>query len=471
MRKRDTFDVITAIVAVICDACAVFGGIMLATFIRFDSGWFTVPKGRPDSLYTMYGIGAAFATLIYILVFRAERLYVRPQIGSFVNKIPRIIKAVVMGTLLTTVLAFAVKNDFFDYSRLVIGLSVGTVAFFILLERYIMFRIEWNLARHSSHHDKVLILGTDSVAVHLKRTLEREPMMRCRVVGFLTIDDNPPHEDIPKQMILGNINDLQTVTKTYTIDQVILTSSRPGYERIVDILLFCEKELITFNMVPDIFNVMTASMDIYNLDDIPLLGPATWPLDYFWNRVLKRTEDIVGAIIGLIISAPIIAIAAIAIKKTSPGPVFYRQERCGRKGKVFTLYKLRTMRVDAEAETGPVFTRPNDPRTTRVGAFLRKYNLDELPQFWNVLRGDMSLVGPRPERPVFVSQFKEGIAGYMWRHVTRPGMTGWAQVNGLRGQTSIEERLKYDLYYLEHWTLAFDFKILVKTFFARKNAY
>ena len=471
MRKRDTFDVITAIVAVICDACAVFGGIMLATFIRFDSGWFTVPKGRPDSLYTMYGIGAAFATLIYILVFRAERLYVRPQIGSFVNKIPRIIKAVVMGTLLTTVLAFAVKNDFFDYSRLVIGLSVGTVAFFVLLERYIMFRIEWNLARHSSHHDKVLILGTDSVAVHLKRTLEREPMMRCRVVGFLTIDDNPPHEDIPKQMILGNINDLQTVTKTYTIDQVILTSSRPGYERIVDILLFCEKELITFNMVPDIFNVMTTSMDIYNLDDIPLLGPATWPLDYFWNRVLKRTEDIVGAIIGLIISAPIIAIAAIAIKKTSPGPVFYRQERCGRKGKVFTLYKLRTMRVDAEAETGPVFTRPNDPRTTRVGAFLRKYNLDELPQFWNVLRGDMSLVGPRPERPVFVSQFKEGIAGYMWRHVTRPGMTGWAQVNGLRGQTSIEERLKYDLYYLEHWTLAFDFKILVKTFFARKNAY
>jgi len=471
MRKRDTFDVITAIVAVICDACAVFGGIMLATFIRFDSGWFTVPKGRPDSLYTMYGIGAAFATLIYILVFCAERLYVRAQIGSFVNKIPRIIKAVVMGTLLTTVLAFAVKNDFFDYSRLVIGLSVGTVAFFVLLERYIMFRIEWNLARHSSHHDKVLILGTDSVAVHLKRTLEREPMMRCRVVGFLTIDDNPPHEDIPKQMILGNINDLQTVTKTYTIDQVILTSSRPGYERIVDILLFCEKELITFNMVPDIFNVMTTSMDIYNLDDIPLLGPATWPLDYFWNRVLKRTEDIVGAIIGLIISAPIIAIAAIAIKKTSPGPVFYRQERCGRKGKVFTLYKLRTMRVDAEAETGPVFTRPNDPRTTRVGAFLRKYNLDELPQFWNVLRGDMSLVGPRPERPVFVSQFKEGIAGYMWRHVTRPGMTGWAQVNGLRGQTSIEERLKYDLYYLEHWTLAFDFKILVKTFFARKNAY
>lgn len=471
MHKRDAFDAITSGIAVICDACAVLGGIMLATFIRFDSGWFVVPKGRPEPLYTIYGVGAAFATLIYLLVFRAEKLYVRPQIGSFVNKIPRIIKAIVVGTILTTVLAFGVKNDFVDYSRLVIALSAVTIAFTTLLERYIMFRIEWNLARHSSHHDNILILGTNDVAVRLKRTLEREPMLRSRVVGFVTIDDSSPHEDVSPDMILGHISDLQTLAKSYNINHVILTSSQLGHDRIVDILLFCEKEMISFNMVPDLFNVMTTSMDVYSLDDIPLLGSATWPLDHFWNRVVKRVEDIVGAIIGLIISAPIIAVAAIIIKKTSHGPVFYRQERCGRKGKVFTLYKLRTMRVDAEAQTGPVFARPNDSRTTRVGAFLRRYNLDELPQFWNVLRGDMSLVGPRPERPLFVSQFKEDIAGYMWRHVTKPGMTGWAQVNGLRGQTSIQERIKYDLYYLEHWSLAFDFKILIRTFFARKNAY
>jgi lipopolysaccharide/colanic/teichoic acid biosynthesis glycosyltransferase len=163
--------------------------------------------------------------------------------------------------------------------------------------------------------------------------------------------------------------------------------------------------------------------------------------------------------------------AAVLIKRSSPGPVLYGQERCGERGRVFTLYKLRTMRTDAEEQTGPVFTAREDPRVTPVGAFLRRRNLDELPQLWNVLLGQMSLVGPRPERPHFVERFKEDISRYMWRHVSKPGMTGWAQVNGLRGNTSIQERIKYDLYYLENWSLALDFKILAKTFFARENAY
>ena len=159
------------------------------------------------------------------------------------------------------------------------------------------------------------------------------------------------------------------------------------------------------------------------------------------------------------------------IRRTSPGPAFYTQERCGENGRPFTIYKLRSMRADAEAETGPVWATEDDPRRTAFGSFVRRYNVDELPQLWNVLRGDMSLVGPRPERPHFVEKFKEDISRYMWRHVSKPGMTGWAQINGLRGNTSIEERIKYDLYYLENWSLAFDFKILVRTFFARHNAY
>ena len=171
------------------------------------------------------------------------------------------------------------------------------------------------------------------------------------------------------------------------------------------------------------------------------------------------------------LTAPIIAIAGVCIKRTSPGPVFYRQERCGETGRPFTIYKLRTMHVDAERQTGPVWAVADDPRRTAVGAYLRRHNLDELPQLWNVLKGDMSLVGPRPERPHFVEQFKEDIGRYMWRHVSKPGMTGWAQVNGLRGHTSIEERIKYDLYYLENWSLAFDVKILLRTVFAGKNAY
>jgi exopolysaccharide biosynthesis polyprenyl glycosylphosphotransferase len=212
-------------------------------------------------------------------------------------------------------------------------------------------------------------------------------------------------------------------------------------------------------------------MDMQSLNDIPLLGIGKWPLDLFWNRVLKRAEDIIVSAVGLVVSSPVIAVAAIFIKKSSPGPVFYKQERCGEDNKAFNLYKLRTMPVEAEKETGPVWTVEDDPRCTSACSFLRRHNLDELPQLWNVLTGDMSIVGPRPERPHFVEKFKANVGRYMLRHVSKPGMTGWAQVNGLRGNTSIEERIKYDLYYLENWSLAFDLKIMLRTFFAKENAY
>jgi exopolysaccharide biosynthesis polyprenyl glycosylphosphotransferase len=224
-------------------------------------------------------------------------------------------------------------------------------------------------------------------------------------------------------------------------------------------------------MVPDIFRVLTSDVAIRNVDGVPLLGVGRWPLDHFWNRVAKRAEDMVGSLVGLVVSCPVILVAMMVIKRQSPGPVFYRQERCGENGRVFALYKLRTMHLDAEEHTGPVWAVEDDPRRIPVGRFLRQFNLDELPQFWNVLKGEMSLVGPRPERPHFVEQFREDISRYMWRHVSKPGMTGWAQVNGLRGNTSIKERIKYDLYYLENWSLAFDFKILIRTFFSRDNAY
>ena len=192
-------------------------------------------------------------------------------------------------------------------------------------------------------------------------------------------------------------------------------------------------------------------------------------------RILGNPSDasdvVQEALMRLLVAAPVVLVAALLIKRSTPGPVFYRQERCGEKGRVFRLYKMRTMPVDAESASGPVWTAPDDPRRTPVGAFLRRYNLDELPQFWNVLKGDMSLVGPRPERPHFVEQFKEDINRYMSRHVSKPGITGWAQVNGLRGQTDLRKRIEHDLWYLENWSLSLDFKILARTFSARKNAY
>jgi len=476
MQKKDTSDVMLSALAILCDACAGFGGFMLATWIRFDSEWIPLFASPPNRVYFLYAWGAAVATLLVLFVYQREGLFVRPQTGSFVDKIPRIIKATGLGILLSTVLAFASQNkkigsDEAEFARLVVAMSFVTINFFVLLERYILYRIEWNLARHSQRKSGVLILGTDLVALHVKRSLRREPMLRAQVIGFLRTNLSEADPDIPKEMLLGTIEEFGVVVKQHDVDQVILTDSDIGHERIVDILLQCEKNLITFRVVPDLFRIMTTSMDVQSLSDIPLLGISSWPLDHFWNRLLKRLEDVGGALVGLVLSAPIIALAALLIKRSSPGRVFYSQERCGEAGRSFTLHKLRTMPTDAEQKTGPVWTVEEDERRTPIGSFLRRYNIDELPQFWNVLKGEMSLVGPRPERPHFVEKFKEDIGRYMWRHVSKPGLTGWAQVNGLRGNTDLGERIKYDLYYLENWSLAFDFKILLKTISARENAY
>ena len=470
MRTRDTTQAMLSLAACMADALAIFGGFMLAVWLRFSSGWFALTEPPPDALYRLYALAAAVGSGVFLLVLRNGGFYVRPQTGKFTDKIPRMIKCGVTGIVLTAMLAFAVQNEI-DLSRLVIGLAFFTILFLLLLERWILYRVEWNMARHAPRKSRVLIVGTNTVASHLRRSLEKEPMLRARVCGFIRTGFEAPAQDIPETLIQGSVDELAALIDTGTIDRIILADSSLGHDRIVSVLLMCERNLVEFQMVPDLFRVMTGSMDMQSLDDIPLLGVCKWPLDFFWNRMLKRAFDIAGSLTGVLLSAPLVMVAGVAIRVTSRGPVFYRQERCGENGRCFTLYKLRTMGVDAEADSGPVWACPEDARRTRVGAFLREHNLDELPQFWNVLKGDMSLVGPRPERPHFVERFKEDIGRYMWRHVSRPGMTGWAQVNGLRGDTSLEERVKYDLFYLENWSLSFDFKILMRTFFASRNAY
>jgi exopolysaccharide biosynthesis polyprenyl glycosylphosphotransferase len=469
MRKRDTLDALTSGCAVLGDAFAIMGGFLAATWFRFDSG-FLAYESRPPNLYFMYGWGGAIATLIFISLFRSLGLYTRPQLGRFSSKIPRLIRAVGLGMILTTALAFAFRTEP-PFSRLTMAIAAALIAALVPLERILLFRLELQLARRGGALNRVLIVGTDTVAVHLKRGLERDARLRSTVIGFVAASPTPPDPAIPASALLGSLDALEPMLDAHRADQLILTDGALPHPRVIEMILACERNMVTFTMVPDIFRIMTGSMDMQTVDDIPLLGVSRWPLDGFWNRVLKRFEDVAGASLGLLLTAPLIALAALLVKRSSPGPAFYRQERCGQDGKAFTLLKLRTMRQDAEQESGPVWTSENDPRRTRLGVFLRHYNLDELPQLWNVLKGDMSLVGPRPERPHFVEKFKDDIARYMWRHVSKPGMTGWAQVNGLRGNTSIEERIKYDLYYLENWSLSFDFKILLRTFSASKNAY
>ena len=469
MRTRDTFDVMCSSVAIVADALAIFGGILLAAWIRFDTGWIPMFHDAfpPRSLY-VYGAGVA--ALLFLFIFQSLGLYVRPQTGLFGDIIPRLVRATGWGILLATALAFVIRTDP-PFSRIVAGISFLTVMVLITLERYILFRIELHFAKHRGIVNRVIILGTDSVAARIKLALKHEPRLRSRVIAFLRTNDAAPDPAIPAELIKGRLDELENFVSRGEVDQVVLADTSLPHERVAAIILSCERGLVSFMLVPDLYSVLTTKVHVENVGDIPLIGFSKWPLDYFWNRFAKRAEDIAGSLIGLILSVPVLVMAAPMIKLTSCGPIFYRQERCGEGGTRFFIYKLRTMREAAESETGPVWATESDPRRTKIGAFLRRHNLDELPQFWNVLTGDMSLVGPRPERPHFVEQFKEDISRYMWRHVSKPGMTGWAQVNGLRGNTDIRERIKYDLYYLENWSLAFDFKILMKTFFTRKNAY
>lgn len=453
------------------DAAAVFIGVLLATWLRFDSGWIPLYYDyAPPRLYLLYAQAAAIAALVFIFIFQALRLYVRPQVGSFGKKIPRLMQAIGLGLLLTLTLAFALRTDP-PFSRLTTLLAMVTITAYILLERYLLFRWELYQARQRPAANRVLIIGTNAIAARLRQALQQEPRLRSRAIGFLQIEGGERHPAIAPELVLGSARQLKQFLTAGSADQVILADMAIAQPDMVGMILECEQALVTFHAVPDIFHVLTTDVDVQTIGGVPLLGISRWPLDHFRNRLLKRIEDIAGAALGLILLAPLLPLLAWLIKRDSPGPVFYRQERCGENKIPFMLFKFRTMHVEAEALTGPVWAKENDPRRTRFGAFLRRHNLDELPQLWNVLKGDMSLVGPRPERPCFVEQFKEDIARYMWRHVSKPGITGWAQVNGLRGNTDLQERIKYDLYYLENWSLLFDFKIIIQTFFSRTNAY
>lgn len=470
MQSRDRFDVMCSSLAVAADAAAVFGGFLLAVWVRFYSGW--VPLRHEDlPPLGMYVQGSGLATLLFLLIFRALELYQRPQYGHFVDKIPRLVRACGLGILLAMALTFPLRTEQ-PFSRVAVGIAFFTVTVLVLVERNVLHQLERHWAKYQAEKKNIVILGTNELAARLKETLQGEPRRRARIVAYLRTDGDAPAPGVQLELIQGGVDDLTALLGREAVDEVILANpSRLDHQRLNEIVVECERHLAEFHMVPDMFSLLTSRVGVQTLDGIPLLGVSRWPLDYFWNRMVKRLEDIGGAIAGLILSAPVVAIAAVVIKLGSPGPVFYAQERCGEKGRRFRIYKLRTMRQDAHGHAGSTWTVENDPRRTPAGIFLRKWNIDELPQFWNVLRGEMSIVGPRPEQPEFVEQFRDDIQRYMWRHVSKPGMTGWAQVNGLRGNTSIHERIKYDLFYLENWSLAFDFKIIVRTLLSTKNAY
>lgn len=471
MHTRQTPEhLFSSLLAVFMDALALFLGLQGAAWIRFQSGFFAIDqeKGVPSSDELLRLI--LLAMVVFLVVFQHLRLFTRPHQGRFEDTIPRILRAVFISFVLYFALEAALRMDP-EFSRIALAIALGTVTFCILLERYLLYRIELHRARHAPVENRVLILGTDPNALRLAAAIERDKFLRAKVTGFLRTDSTLPWPDsLPEEKRLGEISDVETRVRTLQVNHIVLSDIGVDRDTMLGLVVFCEQSYIDFHLVPDLFRILTSDLQVRHLEGIPVMGLGQWPLDRVGARILKRVFDIGFSLFALVLVSPVLLLAALLIKLTSPGPVFYRQERCGEKGRCFYIIKLRTMRQDAEAN-GPGWTTEDDPRRTSIGTFLRKWNIDELPQFWNVLRGHMSVVGPRPERPHYVEQFKEEIDRYMRRHVHKPGITGWAQVHGLRGDTSIKDRITYDLFYLENWSPGLDLKIILKTLASRKNAY
>ncbi|MGH7197801.1 MAG: undecaprenyl-phosphate glucose phosphotransferase [Candidatus Omnitrophota bacterium] len=466
-RKRDTF---LPLVQFGVDCATIYAALGLVFWARFASGRYPSELGAAD--YPVYYRSFHLIFLVLAFFLRFYGLYKPARFLTFSAETVKVVRAVLMSTLVLMALSFFLRG--FSYSRTYLVLSGVALAFAVSAARFLLglFVMAVDEKRHSWRN--ILVIGADENAVKLVKFYEKHRRFGSRVIGFL--DDKLPEatlcEGVP---VVGKIGELGRYLETHReAHEVVLAAQGLPTETVLKIIYECEKLLVAFRWIADMFGLIASKMSVSYVSGVPLLSFVDSPLGDWENRFLKRLMDVSFSGTALLFLSPVLAVVACLVKMSSPGPIFYKQERVGEDGRRFLLYKFRTMPVGSEKSTGPVWAVEGDLRRTRVGAFLRKNNLDELPQIWNVLRGDMSLVGPRPERPFFVSQFKEDIPRYMARHTIRSGITGWAQVNGLRGNTSIEERTKFDLFYIENWSLFLDLKILFltsTTFFRSRNAY
>ncbi|MSP11526.1 MAG: undecaprenyl-phosphate glucose phosphotransferase [Chloroflexi bacterium] len=405
------------------------------------------------------------------IVFFFARLYHRKHGVSRLDETSTVAGAVSIGTIVTTAMvALIYKNDL-DYPRLMVIYAWGLTIVFVTLGRWLYNSLMALLFEHKIGDARTIIVGTGEIGRTILRRIEENPHLGYGIIGF--VDGLVPHGRIHNLPILGTTNDLRRIMDENQVDAVIIGLQSATNDEIMDIISRCRRGHVSIKVFPDFFQIMASEVTIDDLGGMPLLSVRD-PALRGWKLILKRSVDILVSGLILIFTSPLMLLIALLIKMDSLGPVFYVQERMGLDAKPFPMLKFRSMRIDAEAQSGPVWAQEDDPRRTQLGTGLRRLSLDELPQFINVLLGDMSIVGPRPERPVFVDEFRKRVPRYMDRHWEKTGITGWAQVNGLRGDTSIEERTKYDLYYVENWSIWFDFKIMLLTvvqFFRGKNAY
>jgi exopolysaccharide biosynthesis polyprenyl glycosylphosphotransferase len=471
-RRDKRFAAMLVNVSAVVDVIVIAAMLIAAFFIRFRTGvsmWGVhADLGLREYVgYIVYGVLSLFLLMAHEGVYDSRNLL---HSGGITTRMLRAGPLWVVAYL-SLALLFQFRPPI---SRIYVALAVtltvaGLTVWRILFRR--MLRAPGIVERLQK---RVIFAGWNHEARRLAQTFAADPACGFAVVGCV-LPGGPKGEEVDSNLApcLGTLEDLRPLLDSHAIDTVILADGgSPRLKRsALHIATLCEQELVGFKILPSYFRIFLSGLHLVTMRGTPVLGVTRLPLDRFLNRVFKRVFDIAAATIGLLISAPIIAVMGALVYLESPGPILYRQRRLGLDGSVFQMLKIRSMRLDAESNGEVGWTRKDDPRRLRVGAFIRRWNIDELPQFWNVLRGDMSVVGPRPERPELVTTFRFEIPHYQARHNIKPGITGWAQISGCRGDTDLVERINCDLYYLENWSLLLDLLILARTPFARKNAY
>lgn len=451
---------------VVGDTLMAFGALALAYWLRYNSRLSQLGLDVPDARFATYLPLLLMGTAFLIAGFAQLNLYEERLLLRKYQSLALIIKAATFWLAAYLGLAVVVKIDP-PISRLFVPLAYVCVIVVMFIWRSAFYALLVRPSWREQLRQQVAILGWNEEARALAEELRNEPAHPYQFCGFVTLSGETaaPHA-------LGTLDDLATVLERNAIDVVIAARTDLPREQLLRIVEACERAYVEWKVIPSSFQILLSGLRLQTIGRLPVLGVEELAINKLFNRALKRLVDLFGALLGLVLSLPVIAVLACLIKRESPGgPVFFAQPRVGAGHRTFTLWKLRSMVPEAGAsDAARQSTVRDDTRLLHVGAFMRRWNLDELPQFWNVLCGDMSLVGPRPERPYHVDRLSAEIPHYLPRHLAKPGMSGWAQVNGLRGDTSIAQRIQHDIYYIENWSLWLDVQILLLTFVRWRNA-
>ncbi len=437
------------------DALATAAAWVAAYFVRFDTGIPLVNHHQPD--FDLCIGNLPLVTILALVSYRLAGQYEVHRLRRFREELAAVAKGV--GLLALLVMSTNFARQYAYESRLAMVMFGGMTFLGVLTARRLTWTAVGRLRARGYNQSHALIVGTGRLARRTARSLEQAAWMGIQTVAY--VDDEPEKHAHTDRPVIGPVADLPRLVHEHHIEHVFIALPLNRYAEARLVFDALSQTTVDVRLVADAPALAALSFTTSALHGMTFIGLRESPFNGL-NLAVKRAMDVVLSAVALLVLAPLMVAITVLIKLTSPGPVLYRQERCSLNGRPFRMLKFRTMRVDAEA-AGPAMTRPDDPRRTRLGTLLRATNLDELPQLFNVLRGDMSLVGPRPERPVFVNQFKKTIPNYMARHAVKCGMTGWAQVNGWRGNSSLRKRVQYDLYYITHWNPLFDLRILVLT--------